>query len=161
MKTLIIYASKYGYGKECAEKLAEQIQGEVLLANILKESNPPIENFDTVVIGGSIYIGQIQKKLKEYCAANVELLKNKRIALFLCSGAPENLEKDMKNSFPEDLLQKAIAMEAFGGIINRDKLNLGHKLIMKMMDNATAKDPKPPMKQMTENITKLAEAING
>lgn len=160
MKTLIIYASTYGYGKECAEKLAEQLKGEILLANISKESNPPIDNFENVVIGGSIYMGQIQKKLKEYCASNVELLKNKRLALFLCSGAPENFEKDMKNSFPEELLKIAIAMEPFGGEIRREKLNFAHKIIMRMMDKATAKDGKAHMKQMPENITKLAEIIN-
>ena len=160
MKTIIIYASTYGYGKECAEKLAEQLKSEVLLMDISKESNPPIDEFDNVVIGGSIYMGQIPKKLKEYCSANVELIKNKRLALFLCSGMPENFDKDMKNAFPEELLQKAIVMESFGGVIKREKLNLAHKIIIKMMDKATAKDGKAPMKQMTENITKLAEIIN-
>ena len=161
MKTIIIYASTYGYGKDCAEKLSEQLKGEVILADISKESNPPIDEFDNAVIGGSIYMGQIQKKLKEYCASNVELLKNKRLALFLCSGVPENFDKDMKNAFPEELLQKVIAMEAFGGELRREKLNFVHKIIIKMMDKATAKDGKAPMKQMTENITKLAEIING
>src|SRR5665648_937266 len=84
MKTLIIYASTYGYTKECVEKLKELIDGEVIITDIKKDDVPSSDEFDNIIIGGSIYMGQIHKKLKEYCTANLNLLLNKKIALFLC-----------------------------------------------------------------------------
>jgi len=70
MKTIIIYGSTYGYTKECAERLKEYLDGEVMLVDATAGTITPIDKFDNIVIGGSIYMGQIQKKVKAYCASN-------------------------------------------------------------------------------------------
>ena len=66
MKTIIVYSSKYGYTEDCVNSLAEKIDGEVSTFNIYTEKIPSIDEFDNIIIGGSIYMGQIQKKLKLY-----------------------------------------------------------------------------------------------
>lgn len=60
MKNLIVYATKHGTAKKCAEMLKTRLNGETVLANV-KETPPDLEDFDTVVLGGSIYIGKMQK----------------------------------------------------------------------------------------------------
>ena len=159
MKTIIIYASTYGYTKECVERLKELINGETILVNIKKEVVPSIEEFENIVIGGSIYMGQILKKLKEYCSDNLNTLLNKRVALFLCCGLPEKFEETIKNCFPEELLEKAIAKECFGGELRTEKMNLAHKMITGLMQRSSKPGSSETM-GIPENITKLAEIIN-
>ena len=55
MKTLILYATRHGCAEKCATKL-----------------------------GGSIHAGKIQKGVKDFCAKNLEVLKGKRLGLYLC-----------------------------------------------------------------------------
>ena len=105
-------------------------------------------------------MGQIQKNMKEFCASNVTLLKEKRLGLFLCCGLPEKFEQAMKDAFPEELLKKAIAKECFGGELRTEKMNLVHKIIAILMKKAAAKEGKEPIKQMPQNIAKLAAIIN-
>jgi len=161
MKTIIIFGSTYGFAKECAQKLAEQIDGEVVLVNVVTEGIMPLENFDNVVIGGSIYMGQVQKKVKAFCVANVEALKSKRVGLFLCCGLPQNFEINLKNAYPDELINVAVAKECFGGELRTEKMNFAHKFITGMMKKASAKQgTAAPVMQMTENITKMAASIN-
>jgi len=159
MKTLIIYASTYGYAKECAEKVKELIEGEVRLLNIRKEKVPSLEEFDNVVIGGSIYMGQIHKNLNTYCALHLNQLLEKRVALFVCCGLPEKFNETIKNCFPKDLLAHAVARECFGGELRIDKMNLAHKMIAGLMQRAV-KPGTPETMSLPENMVKLAEAIN-
>lgn len=160
MKTIIIYVSKYGYTEDCVKSLADQIMGEVILFNIYNEKIPNIDEFDNVIIGGSIYMGQIQKKLKFYCTQNINCLANKRLSLFLCCGLPESFEQTLKNSFPDELLKKAIAKECFGGELRTDRMNFADKMISVLMKNVAAKEGKTGVRQMPENIFKLAECMN-
>ena len=160
MKTMIIYSSTYEYTKQCAERLKEYLSGEVIVVNAATDVIPQLDEIDNVLIGGSIYMGQIQKNMKEFCASNVALLKDKRLGLFLCCGLPEKFEQAMKDAFPEELLNKAIAKECFGGELRTEKMNLVHKIIAKLMKKAAAKEGKVPIKQMPENIAKMAAFIN-
>ena len=160
MKTMIIYSSTYEYTKQCAERLKEYLLGEVIVVNVMVDVIPQLGEIDNVLIGGSIYMGQIQKNMKEFCASNVALLKDKRLGLFLCCGLPEKFEQAMKNAFPEELLKKAIAKECFGGELRTEKMNLVHKVIAIFMKRSAAKEGKEPIKQMPENIAKMAAIIN-
>lgn len=78
----------------------------------------------------------------------------------MCCGLPENFEQSLKNSFPEELLNRAIAKECFGGELRTAKMSIAHKMITVLMKKAAAKEGKEPIKQMSENIAKLAAIFN-
>lgn len=160
MKTLIIYASTYGYTSDCVKECKKQLSGEVITIDIMSDAVPPIDDADNIMIGGSIYMGQIQKKLKQYCIQNLEALMKKRVALFLCCGTPESFDETLKAAFPEELIRKAAAKECLGGELRVDKMKLGHRMIAGFIQKETAKQGKSEMKKMPENIAKLAECIN-
>lgn len=160
MKTIIIYCSKYGYTEACVKSIADKLDGEVSFVNICNEKIPHIDEFDNIVIGGSIYMGQIQKKIKLYCSENMEMLLTKRLALFLCCGLPENFMKYVKTAFPEELLTKAVAKECFGGELRTGKMNLTDKMITGLMKKAADKEGKSEPMPIPGNIKKLAEIIN-
>lgn len=161
MKTLIVYGTTYGFTKECVQQLAGKLEGEVAVVNAMTEAIPAVKGFDNVIVGGSIYMGQIQKKVKEFCTASAGELSKKRLGLFLCCGLPENLEQTFKNSFPEVLLKKAAARECFGGALRVEKMKLMHKVMTNMMVKAAEKEGKGLPKPAPDGITKLVEAING
>ena len=56
MKTLIAYASKHGTAKKAVEKLAEELKGDSVIINLEDKSasKTRIEDFDRIIIGGSI-----------------------------------------------------------------------------------------------------------
>jgi menaquinone-dependent protoporphyrinogen oxidase len=133
MKSIIIYSTKYGAAEKAAKILKSKLQGEVELRNIMKESIPVLDEYDNVVLGGSIYVGKIQKKLTEYMEKNLQVLLNKRVGLFLCSGETNGGQavKQMEGAFPAELYKKAICKDNFGSEIYYEKMNFFEKFIMK------------------------------
>jgi len=66
MKTLIVYATKYGCTKKCTEIIKSYSKGEVRIVSA-KNFKANIEQYDTVIIGGSVYMGKIQKEITHFC----------------------------------------------------------------------------------------------
>lgn len=135
MKNIIIYSTKYGCTEKAASMLKANMGGETTMVNIIKESVPSIEEYDTVILGGSIYMGKIQKKLTDYMAQNLPSLLKKKTGLFICAGSPEpdGRRKELESSFPQELLGNAAAKEVFGHEIRFEKLNFIEKNIMRMI----------------------------
>lgn len=160
MKTIIIYATKYGYTKDCVEEMKGQLLGDVLTVNILTETISSLDAFENVILGGSIYMGQINKKLKTFCENNMSSLLKKRVALFLCCGLPENFEQNIASAFPSELREIAILSECFGGELRTDKMKGPDKIISGLMKKVAADQGKAEVKKMPENIAKLSTEMN-
>ena len=160
MKTLIVYGTTYGFTEQCVKTLAQKLGGQADLINIGKGEPATLAGYDAVVLGSSIYMGQINKKLKDYMDAHAVELAKKKVGLFLCSGLPENLEQNFNTNFPRQLLEVAVAKEHFGGVLNKSKMSFGHKMITKMMESVTQKEGKPAPAPKPEGIDRLAAAMN-
>lgn len=153
MKTLIVFSTKYGTTEKCANILKEKIKGNVDLFNLKTKKDIDISIYDNVIIGGSIYMGNIQKEVKEFCTKNIRPLKKKKIGLFVCCMSDEETAKNqLEASYPKELVEKAFAKECFGGEFILSKMNFFHKLIVKKVSN-TKEDKSNILK---ENIDKLA-----
>lgn len=160
MKTIIIYATKYGYTEDCVKELKDGLQGDVLTVNVLTERISSLDAFDNVIIGGSIYMGQLNKKLKAFCESNMNILPEKRVGLFLCCGLPENFEQNLFNAFTSELREKAVSCECFGGELRTDKMKGPDRIISGLMKKVAADQGKPDVAKLPENIKKLAHAMN-
>ncbi|SHI45293.1 Flavodoxin domain-containing protein [Desulfosporosinus lacus DSM 15449] len=64
MRTLIIFSSSHGTTEKAAQLLKKQLNGEVELINLKKLSNPPLSDYDSVILGSSIYAGSVKSKVK-------------------------------------------------------------------------------------------------
>lgn len=160
MKTIIIYATKYGYTEDCVKELKEKLQGDVLTLNILTEKISSVDAFDNVIIGGSIYMGQINKKLKAFCDNYMSAILEKKVALFLSCGLPENFEQSLANAFPDELRKKAVLCECFGGELRTEKMKGPDRIISNLMKKVATDQGKPDVAKLPENIKKLALAMN-
>jgi menaquinone-dependent protoporphyrinogen oxidase len=131
MKTAILYASKHGAAKKCAELLKYKIFGSELV-DIKEKPDFDVMPFDTVIIGGSVYIGRLRPVVIKYCAKNIELLKTKKLGLFIvCMMEKGQAERELKNNFPAELYERATAKDYFGGIFDFSKLNFLERFVVR------------------------------
>ena len=156
MKTLIIYASKYGTVADCATHLKSKLASDVTLVDVKKiNKDLDLEQFDTIIIGGSIYAGSISKALKLFCTENLEQLCQKNIGLFLCCGQMSEANEFFTKNFPSKLLEHAKITKAFGSEARLEKMKLLDKSILK----AVTKGNFSSFEISYDNIAKFAETF--
>ncbi len=134
--TAIIFATNYGTTKKVAEYLAENIiKSKTTLFNLNSAPEIDLTKFDTVILGGSVYLGDIQKEMSDFCAENSEELLKKNLGLFLCGIEPELVRQDeeLKMAFPKSLYNHAQATAFVGGEINMELLNPSQKFIVQTL----------------------------
>lgn len=157
MSTLIVYSSKYGCTKTCANLLQEELKDKVDIINLKTSKYVTISQYDKVIIGGSIYIGKIQKEVTEFCSKNLEKLKEKQIGLFICGMQEgEILITEINQNFPKELINIAVAKECFGGEFNFSKMNFLEKFIIKKISKVSSNKSNI----LTENINNFAQTMN-
>jgi menaquinone-dependent protoporphyrinogen oxidase len=157
MKTLIAYSSKYGCTEKCAVALAERLSGETCILNLKKDKSPDLSGYDTVVVGGPVYIGKINKEVKNFCIKNLDWLKGKRLGLFICCMAEEDKAmEELYDAFPKELLEAAVAKEYFGGEFLVTKMNSIDRMIVKKV----AKTDRDVSKILADRIDSFAKLMN-
>ena len=136
MNTAIIYTTKHGSTSKCANTLANEMEINTKLYNLETENDIDITKYDTIIIGGSIHAGMINKKVKKFIDNNINILTEKKIGLFLCCmyEGDKALEQ-FQNAFPEILRNNAVAHGLFGGEFDFEKMNFLEKAIVKKVAN--------------------------
>jgi len=157
MNTLIVYATKYGCAQKCAMELSKELKHNVELINLKEKSNVDLSKYDRIIIGGSVYIGRIQKEVTDFISNNLEELLKKEIGLFICGMQEgEMLAKEIGDNFPAELISKAKSVKNFGGEFNFSKMNFMEKVIVKKISKVTS--DKSDIKH--DNIKRLAMELN-
>jgi len=132
MKTLIVYASKYGCTEDCANSLKEKLPDDVTVFNIKNDPKQiELNQYDTIIIGGSIYVGRVSKKLRAYCESNLNAILKKNIGVFLCSALTDQFNDTLKNNFPLLLLDNAKTSKLFGSEDRLERMNFMDKMMIK------------------------------
>ncbi|MGE5340222.1 MAG: flavodoxin domain-containing protein [Candidatus Omnitrophota bacterium] len=157
MRTLIVYMTTHGATEKTAEILKSKLKGDVSLVNLKKNKPKDLSGFDTIVIGGSIHIGKIQKGITTFISRHLDTLKQKKLGLFVCCMAEgDEAQKEFDAAFPEELRAHATATGFFGGEFNFEKMNF----IYRAMIRKVAKVNESVSKLKEENISRFADALN-
>jgi len=131
MKTLLVYSSKRGTTEKIMFCIKTKLKGDITVINVAKKPFPELNGYDRIVIGGSIYAGSLNPKLKNFISYHHNELLKKEIALFLvCMYDGEKAKKQFEENYPEELREKAFAHGYFGGEIILSNLNLFERLIV-------------------------------
>jgi menaquinone-dependent protoporphyrinogen oxidase len=131
MKTIIIYATKHGSVENAVNLLKGKLEGEVKLVNIMNQEAPTLAEYENVILGGSIYVGKIQKRFSKYIEKHLSELLTKRVGLFICAAQQEDIrEKELIDSYPEELFQHALCKEIFGYEIHYEDMNFIEKRVV-------------------------------
>ncbi len=123
MKTIIIYATRYGSVEKVAMKLKSHLEGKINIVNV--KNKPALFNYGRIILGGSIYEGKVQQELIKFSEDNLYDLLKKKIGLFICARIEKEGATDsyLSKSFPQQLYDAAIAKANLGHEIDLNKLS--------------------------------------
>ncbi|MBO0454202.1 MULTISPECIES: flavodoxin domain-containing protein [Enterococcus] len=161
MNTLIVYASQKGSTADCAHYLKEQLTGEVTVVNV-KEKIPKLDEFDTIIVGGSVHMMKIQRKIASFCSRYKKQLLEKKLGLFVCCYTTEGDAKFFDTFFDQRLLTHAKITSIFGGEMRYDKLNFAYRKLFQSLnkiEDFRKEFVEPEINY--EEIARFAQAING
>ncbi|MDP8227383.1 MAG: flavodoxin domain-containing protein [Candidatus Celaenobacter polaris] len=127
MKNCILFITKHGSTEKAALLLKEKLKADTDIINLKDVKKPNISDYDTVILGASIYIGKIQKLMRKFIKENLNELFKKNIALFIMAGQKERAQETLKNAFPATLFDHAFAKEHFGYEMILEKMNFLEK----------------------------------
>lgn len=133
MKIAVIYSTKNGVARECAEKLRGLLvpRNEVELFNV-RENPPSPDDFDVIVLGGSVRMGRLGKELCAYLERHKTALSAKPCAFYFCLGFSERFEEYADLLLPKNIIF-SLGVHNFGGELKADKLRGFDKFIVKMV----------------------------
>jgi menaquinone-dependent protoporphyrinogen oxidase len=133
MKTIIIYSTKYGSVGKAAIKLKAHLKGEAVIADV--KSKPDYSGFETVILGGSIYAGSVQKEMKQFLKHNLSELGKKRIGLFVCAGTDkkESIDSYLRKNFTPELYERAVVKANLGYEYDLQKFSFLDRLIVRIV----------------------------
>lgn len=138
MKTAIIYSTTHGSTEKVAKYIAEKLKDtQVDIIRVQKRMKKSINliDYDKIIIGGSIYLGDIQSVMSKFCDDHFDTLISKPLGLFICGIERELVRQDaeLEMAFPKKLFKHAVATAFVGGEIVFDKLNPTQKFVAKNM----------------------------
>ena len=132
MKTIIIYTSSNGCTERAVRELSQKLSGEVDTIDLMHHHSPPLDEYDRIIIGGSIHSEKIQQRINYFCLTHMHVFRTKEIGLFICcSHEPEIARGAIENAFPEELHQMAKTEAIFSGKINLDEMNIVKRILVK------------------------------
>lgn len=138
-KILVTYASKYQSTAEIADRIAKVLSKsglKVELRSVFVVDN--VAEYDAVVMGSAIYMGQWMKESMNFLATYVEFLKLRPVWVFSSGPTgdgnpseildgfllPEKVKPYMKRIMPRDI-------KLFHGNLDLKRLNFGERLLIK------------------------------
>ncbi len=138
MRTIVVYASRYGSTKEIAEFIAGKLRKQGVEAEAFSaDAAPDPEGYDAAVIGSAVYMEHWMGEAAEYVRRNRAALASRPVWLF--SSGPLELKEETSL---DDLEPKEIAEfrelirprghRVFFGALNPKKLGFMHRSLRKL-----------------------------
>lgn len=132
MAFLIIYISKHGTTEKVVHMLQKKFGKDTCqILNLADKPITDLSGYKTIIIGGSIHVGQIQRQVKDFCEKHEKELLEKKIGLFICFMEKDKGQLEFDMAYPEILRKKALAHGLFGGELLFEKMNFIERTIIR------------------------------
>lgn len=131
MKTLVLYATRYGSTRLAAERIAAALGGADV--HELSAHAPAPGGYDEVIVGAPVYMGRLLKPARAYLAAHCPELKRVRLGLFACGAMPAGADGCPQCAFPPELREHARAICAAGGVVRPAGMRPLDRLVIGMI----------------------------
>jgi menaquinone-dependent protoporphyrinogen oxidase len=157
MRALIAYCTRYGAARRCATHLSQRISGTVDVVDLGATRSVALEQYDAIVIGGSIYAGRIQRQVTSFCEFHERELVVKPVAVYLCClYQGERATAQLNAAYPDWLLAHAVYAALPGGELRYASLRWLDRLAVRGL-------PRPGddvLLMRTAALDALAAAVN-
>lgn len=130
MRILIAYTSKNGSTTSCVERLASGLSGLDVTVCDLAEGLPNAAEFDMVIVGAAVHHHRFPAPIKQFLREQKDILKEKKLGLFLLCGIAEEQVYYMEKLFPTELREVAFEIAFFGGSLRYDGLSFWDKFFV-------------------------------
>lgn len=158
MRTLVVYSTKYGTTRSCAEEIARQLPGETRVADMKRERIRSLEGYDAVVIGGAIYAGKVMSGVPRFCDRHREELLQRGVGLFICCLYDgETAQSELDGAFPPWLNAHALVRRPVGGAVQFEKLKVIDRYLVGKIAHITA----DVRTVKDEELTAIADQVGG
>ena len=138
MKTAIIFSSTHGTTEKVAQMLSKQLKGVVDVIDLKEFPNQSLTDYNSVILGSSVYAGSVKARLKKFIKLNHNALLTKKIGLFLCCMYEgEKATKQFETAYPQELRAISISDGLLGGEFILSNLNFIERKLIKMIDGVT------------------------
>ncbi len=131
MKGLIVYKGKYGATMQYSIWLGAALNCPVVKSDFARPEQ--ITQADYIMIGSSVYIGQLQ--IKQWLQTNLPLLEGKKLIFFVVAGGvpdkPEEVRSYFEKCVPATLRRNA-SCHYLPGRLNYGLLSLKDKLLLRV-----------------------------
>lgn len=169
MKIAIVYSTKGGTTKECAELLAKELKNSDVELFDLRLGEPTLSDFDVCVVGFHIRMGKADKRARAYIKAHMSELEKMNTAYFICCGFVDCFDEYAEKSIPKALREGAIAVSCLGGSLDPERFKGLDRFIVKAVraeilgggENADQRQDMCLPTIMEENISQFADALRG
>lgn len=155
MKTIVVYASKYGCVKKCCEEIRLKLKGDIDIVDIDTVGDVDLNNYNNIILGCSVYIGSVQKSIKNFCKKNLSVLLDKSVSIFICCLFEDQLNDVVIKNFPNELINHAKTIKSFKGEIKYEKLHLLDKVVYKALAKTINLDCKINDKAINEFLAEI------
>ena len=138
MKTLIVYATRYGATAGTSEGIAKVLREEgfdVKVVNAKEEKIKDISEYELVIVGSGLQMFRWTGEAEDFLKKFHKDLAKKKVALFVSSmkqvyereGKKDEIEKAWKRFLEEKATKyglNPISMGMFGGVFDFNKMNI-------------------------------------
>jgi menaquinone-dependent protoporphyrinogen oxidase len=140
-KVLVAYGTKYGATAGIAEKIGETFRGAGLQADVSSAGTvADLTPYVAVVLGSGVYAGQWRKEAVAFLTANEQPLAERPVWIFSSGPLGEGDPVEMVNGWTLPAALQPVVdriqpreIVVFHGALDKAKLNLFEKLIMRML----------------------------
>ncbi len=136
-KILIAYGTTDGHTTRIAEYLAAMIRGqghEAAAVNLKRSPGPQLDDYDAVIVGGSIHMGKHDEHVRDFVRRNRVALERLPSAFFSVSlaahGDMENARAHV-NNFEQETGWRPAQVGFFGGALLYRQYGFLKRLMMK------------------------------
>ena len=114
----IAYAGRNGMTRECAERLAKELNGiDVTVCN-LADRFPDLAKTDVLLAGSAVRHGRLLPEAKRFFDEVARTGGDLPVGVFLCCGYADRFMEYRDRLIPRDLLERAFLTSNFGGTLN-------------------------------------------
>ncbi len=166
MKIAIIYTTKGGTTRECAQLLVRELGGQDVAVFDMDEA-PKISEYDIVVLGFPIRMAKPSKRARKYIKEHKDELLRAKAAYYMCCGFIDCAEEYAEKILPRELKESALDVTCLGGSLDPTRFKGIDKMIVKAVrseilgggSNGEAREDMSLPTILDENIAQLAYLI--
>ncbi len=154
-----MYSTRHGSSEKVANILKDELHGEVTLHNLKKKHSLNTNDFDALIVGGSIHAGEISARVKKFVRENHSTLLKKHLGLYICCMDKEKAQQQFENAYDDELRASSAADGLFGGEFIIEKMNWFEKLAVKKIagvNNTVSNIDHDAIKRFAEKFNLLA-----